>query len=123
VFAVAGSLLLSEEPLLVKGEVRTDENFPKVIAKEILPLADAKKHWKGKVHIHFQTPGLERETLVSIQQILAAHKGPNALLLHFNFPNHKTNVIAVGESLKIQPSDAVIEQIQALLGEDAVRFE
>jgi len=116
-------LLLAEEPLLVKGEVDSEGNMPKVIAKSVFPLAQAKQHFHGRVLIHFRTPGLERETLEAVKEILASHKGTNDTRLHFVFPDDKERVVTVAEELRIQPSDDVIEQIHALLGEDAILFE
>jgi len=122
-FAASEALLHSEEPLLVKGKVDAEGSLPKVIADEIYPLSDAKNHWKGKVHIHLRTPGLEKKTLLEIKNILAAHKGNNETLIHFIFPDDKTKTIRVEESLRIQPSDEVIQSIEAILGEEAIRFE
>ena len=123
IYSQAQSLLLEEEPLLVKGEVDSEGNLPKVIAKEVFPLAQAKQHFHGRVMIHFRTLGLERETLVAVKGILASHKGNNDTRLHFIFPDDKERVVTVSEELRIQPSDEVIQQIQALLGEDAILFE
>ena len=123
IYSQAQSLLLGEEPLLVKGEVDSEGSLPKVIAKEVFPLAQAKQHFHGRVLIHFRTLGLERETLVAVKGILASHKGNNDTRLHFIFPDDKERVVTVAEELRIQPSDEVIEQIQALLGEDAILFE
>ena len=123
IYSQAQSLLLGEEPLLVKGEVDSEGSLPKVIAKEVFPLAQAKQHFHGRVLIHFRTLGLERETLVAVKGILASHKGNNDTRLHFIFPDDKERVVTVAEELRIQPSDEVIQQIQALLGEDAILFE
>ena len=123
IYAVSEFLLHQEEPLLVKGTVDADGNLPKVIVQQINLLSEAKKRWKGKVHINLRTPGLEKETLVEIKKILAAHKGNNETFLHFIFPDNKTKVISVEDSLRIQPSDEVIHEIEAVLGEDAIRFE
>jgi DNA polymerase III subunit alpha len=122
-FAASEALLQSEQPLLVKGKVDAEGSLPKVIAEEVHPLSEAKNRWKGKVHIHLRTPGLEKETLLEIKNVLAAHKGNNETLIHFNFPDDKTKTIRVEENLRIQPSDEVIRGIEAILGEEAIRFE
>ena len=123
IFAAAESLLQSEEPMLVKGEVDADGSLPKVIANEIHPLSEAKNHWIGKVHIHLRTPGLEKETLLEIKDILAAHKGSNDTFIHFNFPDNNVRTIKVDASLRVQPSDEVVRDIEAILGEEAILFE
>ncbi len=123
IYAASETLLLEDQPLLVKGTVDSDGNLPKVIGSEVFPLAEAKRHWKGKVHIHLRTPGLERETLVAVKDILAAHRGSNETFLHFLFPDSREKILRVDDHLRIQPSDEVIEEIETVLGEDSIRFE
>jgi DNA polymerase-3 subunit alpha len=123
IFSAAEVLLQSEEPVLIKGEVDAEGSLPKVIADEIHPLSDAKNHWIGKVHIHLRTPGLEKETLLEIKNILAAHKGSNDTFIHFNFPDNNVRTIKVDASLRVQPSDEVVRDIEAILGEEAILFE
>ena len=122
-YALAEPLLKEETPILVKGKVDSEGNMPKVIAKEVVPLAEAKNHWQGKVHIHFRTPGLEKETLVEVKNIMAEHRGNNETYLHFDFPDNKEKILMVDPDLKIQPSDEIIEKIEGILGADTVRFE
>ncbi|MCH8208372.1 MAG: hypothetical protein IIA62_04870 [Nitrospinae bacterium] len=98
-------------------------NVPKVIASEVFPLSEAKNRWKGKVHIQMRTPGLERETMVQVKNILAEHKGTNQLMLHFIFPDGPMKTRTVEAEMKVAPSDQVIEEVEAILGEDCIRFE
>ena len=123
IYAKVEPLLLTEEPILVKGQVDSEGNMAKVIASEVFPLIQAKQRFQGRVMIHFRTLGLEKETLYAVKEILAANKGNNDTRLHFISPDNKERVVTVSEDLRIQPSDEVIEQIQSLLGEDAILFE
>ncbi len=123
IFSACEHLFLEEEPVLVKGKVDAEGNLPKVIAGEVFPLVDAKNFWKGKVHIHLRTPGLERETLLAVKKILAAHKGSNETFLHFIFPDNKTRAVRVQDDLRIQPSDDVIREIESVLGKDTISFQ
>ncbi len=116
-------LFLKEEPLLVKGEVDAGGSLPKVIATELIPLAQANQHFQGKVMIHFRTLGLERATLLAVKEILASHKGNNDTRLHFIFPDDKERVVTVADELRIKPSDEVLSKIELLLGEGAILFE
>jgi len=123
IYAITENILSDDDPILVKGTVDSDGNQPKVIAKEVCLLKEAKKHWKGKVHIHFRTPGLEKETLLAIKKIFSNHKGNNEIFLDFLFPDNKVRRLSVGEKIKIQPCDEIIQEIEAVLGEDSIRFE
>ncbi|MFQ5672821.1 MAG: DNA polymerase III subunit alpha [Nitrospinales bacterium] len=123
VYAAAKDFLASDDPLLVKGKVETGDNSCKLIATEIHLLADVNKRWQGKVHIHFRTAGLEKETLLDVKRILSDYKGDSKLFLHFTSPDKKTTVLSAAESLKVKPSDEVVRKIEAVLGEDSIRFE
>ena len=123
IYSQVQDLLIEEAPLLVKGEVDSEGTLPKVIAKEVFPLADAKQHFHGQVMIHFRTLGLERETLLAVKKILASHTGKNETRLHFIFPDNKERIVTVAPELRIHPSDDVIQKIQTLLGEDSILFE
>ena len=123
IYAKVESLLLAEEPILVKGEVDSEGNMPKIIAKEMFPLIQAKQRFQGRVMIHFRTLGLDKETLIAVKEILAANKGNNDTRLHFISPDNEERVVTVSNDLRIQPSDEVIEQIHSLLGEGTILFE
>ena len=123
IYSKVQELLLKEEPLLIKGEVDAEGSLPKVIATNLFPLAQANQHFQGKVMIHFRTLGLERETLEAVKDILACNKGNNDTRLHFIFPDDKERVVTVADELRIKPSDEVLSQIEALLGEGAILFE
>jgi hypothetical protein len=38
------------------------------------------------------------------------------------FPDNKVRKLSVGENLKIKPCDEIIQEIEAVLGEDSIRF-
>ena len=123
IYAVTENILSDDDPILVKGSIDSDGNLPKVIAKEVCLLKEAKKNWKGKVHIHFRTPGLEKETLIAIKKIFKNYKGNNEIFLDFLFPDNKVRRLSVGEEIKIRPCDEIIQEIEAVLGEDSIKFE
>ena len=123
IYASTEAFLSDDEPILIQGTVDSDGNQPKVIAKKICLLKEAKEHWEGKVHIRFRTPGLEKDTLISIKKILGKYKGGNEAFLEFLFPDNKIRKLSVGENLKIKPCNEIIQEIKAILGEDSIRFE
>ena len=123
IYAAIENILSDDEPILVQGTVDSDGNQPKVIAKKVCLLKEAKEHWQGKVHIRFRTPGLEKDTLISIKKILGKYQGGNEAFLEFLFPDNKVRKLSVGKNLKIKPCDEIIQEIEAVLGEDSIRFE
>ena len=123
IYAIIENILSDDDPILVQGTVDSDGNQPKVIAKKVCLLKEAKEHWAGKVHIRFRTLGLEKDTLISIKEILKKHKGGNETFVEFLFPSNKVRKLSVDGNLKIKPCDEIIQEIEAVLGKDSIRFE
>ena len=123
IYSAIENILSDNDPILVQGSVDSDGNEPKVIAKKVCLLKEAKEHWKGKVHIRFRTPGLEKSTLISIKEILEKYKGNNEAFIEFLFPDSKIRKLSVGEDYKIKPCNEIIQEINAVLGEGSIRFE
>ena len=123
IYAIIENILSDDDPILVQGTVDSDGNQPKVIAKKVCLLKEAKEHWEGKVHIRFRTLGLEKDTLISIKEILKKHKGGNETFVEFLFPSNKVRKLSVDGNLKVKPCDEIIQEIEAVLGKDSIRFE
>ena len=86
-------------------------------------MSEAKNHWDGEVHVRIRTPGLEKDMMTSVRKVLAEHQGNNPLLVHFIFPDGKNRVRTVESDMKVRPSDAVIHEVEALLGEESIYFK
>ncbi len=124
IFEKCASLFESDQPLLVKGKVESgDAQGAKVIADEIFSLAEYKNHFKGMVHVNIRTPGLENETLRSLHQVLAHHRGTNEVKIDFIFPDGENRTRTLLMDLKVQPSDQLIEEVEEVLGPGVVHFE
>ena len=122
-FSLAESFLNSEKPLLINGKVEADENSTKLIAQEVYPLSEARRRWKGKVSIDLRTVGLEKGMLIDMKKVLSNYPGNSDVHLYFTFPNNRIKVVSVGPKLRIEPSEEAVSEIEALIGEDSVRFQ
>ena len=123
IYATIENILSDDDPILVQGTVDSDGNQPKVIAKKVCLLKEAKEHWEGKVHIRFRTLGLEKDTLISTKKILEKYKGGNETFVEFLFPSNRVRKLSVDENLKVKPCDEIVQEIETVLGKDSIRFE
>ena len=123
IYATIENILSDDDPILVQGTVDSDGNQPKVIAKKVCLLKEAKEHWEGKVHIRFRTLGLEKDTLISTKKILEKYKGGNETFVEFLFPSNRVRKLSVDENLKVKPCDEIVQEIEEVLGKDSIRFE
>ncbi|MFV1950797.1 MAG: DNA polymerase III subunit alpha [Nitrospinota bacterium] len=124
VYKEYASFLESEEPLLIKGSAKSeDEGTKKIIAKEIIPLAEIRGRLSNTVHINLHAPGLERDTLIKLKDILNKNKGNSDVYLHLIFPDKSEVNISADSKMKVSFSDSMATRIEELLGNDTVYFE
>ena len=117
-------LLDEDQPLLVKGKVESGDNqAPKVIGDEVYSLAEYKNHFQGKVSINIRTLGLENDTLKSLHEVLAHHRGENQVKVHFVFPDQEHHTRTLLLDLRVNPTDDLISQVEEVIGKGAIRFE
>jgi DNA polymerase-3 subunit alpha len=68
-------------------------------------------------------PGLVDDLLHRLKEIILRHRGGCPVLMHLVIPNRSETVLRLPESLKIAPSDEMMEDIERLFGYNVVTFE
>lgn len=116
-------LLAEDAPVWIRGKVDAEGNTPKLIVEQICSLDDVKQNWKGTIHIHIRTPGLERAMMLSVRDALEKNRGNNEVEIHFIFPDNKQRTVTVGPHLKARASDEIVQEIEEILGEHSIHFE
>ncbi|MBI4549717.1 MAG: DNA polymerase III subunit alpha, partial [Candidatus Omnitrophica bacterium] len=122
-YKAALPILQKDATLFVKGKINLREDSPKVIAGEIMPLAEVQKRLTRVVAVDLMTTGLNLETLTRLRDILASHKGTIPLYLNFKSPNGATVVLTPDESFRVETSEELFRQIEDLVGENAVKIK
>src|SRR5262249_42230835 len=70
------------EPVVIAGGLDISEERCTVIADEITPLARARAEAIRQVHVRVPLPGVDRDGLSLLKDILARHPGPCDAYLH-----------------------------------------
>ncbi len=106
--------------VFVKGRINLREDTPKIIADEILPLDEARNKYTQALSIDIITTGMEQHALTQLCDILRRHKGQTPVYINFTTDEKKKVQMAAGKDLTVQPTDSLIIDIEALLGEGCV---
>ncbi|NQT90221.1 MAG: DNA polymerase III subunit alpha [Candidatus Omnitrophica bacterium] len=106
--------------VFIKGRANLREDTPKIIAEEILPLEDARQKYTQALSIELITTGLEKDTLARLLEIFSKHKGRTPVYLNFKTPEKKMIQMAAGNKVSVTPTDELIEEVEALIGEGSV---
>ncbi len=119
----AFELLAKDTAVFVKGRINLREDLPKIVASEILPLGEASQKLTRVLTIDLSTAGLDKETLKRLRDILLAHKGNTPVYLTFRDPLGKRTVLGSGESFKVNSSEKLFDEVEAILGENAIHVK
>jgi DNA polymerase-3 subunit alpha len=116
-------LLEGDEPIFVKGMVESDEESrPRLIAREIMTIPEARTKFTNSVHIHLSTTGLERETLLDLKRVFKSHPGQSHVVFHFRFHGKGELVLRAREE-RVAAGDPLIVAVEEIAGERSVYLE
>ncbi|MEW6616646.1 MAG: DNA polymerase III subunit alpha [Thermodesulfobacteriota bacterium] len=116
IYKETSSFLKGEEPILILGTLAMEEENPKVIAKKIIPLSEAKEKLNVGIHFTVKTSSVTREHLEKLRDILLNHKGNSEAFLHLVLPNFIETVISLGEEFRLTPSEVLFKKVEELFG-------
>jgi DNA polymerase-3 subunit alpha len=109
--------------IIVEGKLSTrEEQEPKVIADEIVPLTGAYSRFVERVSITITSAGLEEPTLEDLKELLVAHPGrcPVELVVQ---PAAGGAVTISASGLKVEPSRGLLEGLESMVGESNVELQ
>jgi DNA polymerase-3 subunit alpha len=110
-------------PVLIRGVLDKGEERYKLKASSLVPLDEAKKERISKVHVRLHTPGLSKEQLLRLKEILEENKGGCEALLHLIVPHQSEVIMAISPALAVEPSERMRRSVEGLLGEKTVEME
>jgi DNA polymerase-3 subunit alpha len=110
-------------PVMIRGVLDKGEERYKVKASSLVPLDEAKKEKVSKVHFRLRTPGLSKERLLRLREILEENKGGCEALLHLIVPHQSEVIMALSPALAVEPSEQMRQSVEGLLGEKTVEME
>jgi len=121
-YAQCSSLLSSEEPLIVLGNLQKEERGIKIIAEAVDRLTDAREKYTAGAHVILQADRMSRPVLEGLRKLLRQNPGscPLSLTLHFN--NRGEVDISAPEDFTVLPSQELKRKTRELLGYGALFY-
>jgi DNA polymerase-3 subunit alpha len=127
-------LLTSGEPVLIEGKVSfpqraeddTEETEgprePTILLYGAKPLADAVRADVRAIAIRIRAESARASELAGLARVLAAAKGPCPVALHVGFASGAEAVLSLGESWRVDVSDALLSGIERVFGEQVAEL-
>ncbi|MDO8462135.1 MAG: DNA polymerase III subunit alpha [Deltaproteobacteria bacterium] len=125
------TLLKSDQPIIISGELDVGEEEVKVIAKDLAPLlggapsggAQTVTSSPREVHIRLLSPETRKEQLENLKKLLTRFRGPCPLYVHLIHPSSGETILSLPEELRVEPTDELLASVNNLFGGDVVQIQ
>lgn len=120
VWAGARGYLSEDAPVMIRGRLQFNDPDVKMLAEEVVPLAEAGGDIKAKeVHLYVDPRHETAAVSEGLAELLKAHRGETPVFLHIERTRQK---IAMDESFHLHVTEEAERALQGLLGEKAVEI-
>lgn len=120
VFQRYSEVLKEDQPVLVKGYVTvSEEELPKIRADKLKPLALTASD-AAPCLIELRAAQLRKQTVRQLHQVLEQHRGDCPVLFKYIDTDNAITRIKAGPQFTVSPSAQLAEQLENLLGKQAV---
>ncbi len=115
--------LSSDLPLVVDGTLDMSSEKPKIRASRLELLGDFRKRTTRSVTLHLTSVGFSRDDFGVLRQVLGRHRGLSPVRVKVRIPGTAEAVLRTAKEITVEPSEAMIADVEKLLGPGAVTFE
>lgn len=120
-------VLVSDEPILVTGEVRNEGTAEqgewKIMLNDAVPIADLRQQKTTRVDIHLNADTVTGDQLAELRAILAnVPPGSCQTVVRLRIPQRSETVIPLGDTWQVAPSDELVTRLEKLFGERVATF-
>ncbi len=121
-YKTANSMLLTDAPLIIAGQLDKSEQGNKIKAVRIHLLTEVKKKGTKRMDIKLNSTGLTQDDLLKVKNILLQYKGDIPVYLRLQNPSRKESLISLGREIRVNPNDELIGEIESVLGAGTVSY-
>jgi len=112
--------LTSDEPVLISGKLDVSDERVLVIASNIEPALMLRNKRTSEAFVKIDTTRTNKKKLNDLKTVLVSHRGEIPVKLIFHKPAHSETVLNL--EMKVNPSEELANEIEALFGEPVVTF-
>ena len=121
-YEVCQQVLADDVAVLVTGRVEIDEERVRLLADTVTPLAELRERRADAVQVRLDAAELEEDLVERLRHAVAAHRGDVALFLEVARAGDYRMVARAEPALRVAPSRALTEAIEAVVGPGRVRY-
>ncbi len=119
-------VLQSDEPLLIKGTLRVEEDDEgeerKILLTEAVPLVDVRAKRTKEVHLKIDGTAFQAVTMEALKKLLEKHPGRCDAYIEVTMPGKSVTTIDLPEQFRLAPSDDLLQDLDKFDGVQGVDF-
>ncbi|MBN1498540.1 MAG: DNA polymerase III subunit alpha [Spirochaetes bacterium] len=113
---------MNRDLVLVSGSVEFEDGKPTTFfINEIIPLKEARKKSISTLHINIDPIGMDDSLIENLKSVLESNKGEVPVYFHV-LDHDKEKIIKAHQCFCINPTDTLIENLSAIVGNDSFRY-
>lgn len=122
-FGRSQAIFMEEPPVLVSGRLEADEFRTRILATEIVPLAEARKRRTESVSIRLPVSGVTRELVDRLQGVLSENRGECPVFLELTSPDAFSLTLRADTKFAASPTRRMVASVEEILGPGSVRLK
>ncbi len=115
------SLLHADEPVVVKGNIDIGDETPKLIANDVITLAQALANPYKQIRFMVDAGKVSTENIISFCNAMKKYNGKYDSYIHILNDKSET-IVYLGEQLRLDISDKLKREADSILGEGATIY-
>ncbi len=122
-FAKHGALIEADAMLLVRGKLEKDEESARIVATELMPIAQLKEKTTREVAIHLAVPPHGRPTFEALAELFARHRGDRRVSLELDVSGRPRPLrVRADVAQRVRPSEKLVAELERLCGAGTVEL-
>jgi len=122
VFEKVSAIIKDEEPVFITAKVELEEENPKLIVSNVIPLAQAARHCAGAVYINVYLSDIEHGKLDALKKLMLSNAGSCPVFIDFYATTGEKVLMKANRKYQVTPSQRFLSGVEALLGESSARL-
>lgn len=114
------ALLVSEQLIIIQGQVQKDEKSIKILAESVIPMGKAEEMWTATVQFHLDVTRTDISALSGLHEIIRRHPGSCQAFIHLCDPEKTETVVALPDDLKVKAGAPLTRDVNGHLGYSAI---
>ena len=114
------ALLVEGTPVMVCGATDKKEDAVTMKVYEIYALDQVPRWFTERISLHLPATHVHSEVLATIKKLLKANPGPVPVVFCLQFQKGEEVFVNTESAYNVNPSDALMRELQHLLGEEGV---